>query len=84
MDREQLKAEFRAAAIARAPELGAELLESLINADRVQSFFDRMEQKHKHGLVAIFRRWRGRKGLDERDRADLEMVIKKTVDKYRK
>lgn len=83
MDRERLKDEFRTAALQRVPGLAVGLLEQLIAAQRVQNFFDRMERKHSHGLVAAFRRWRGRVGLDERDRADLELLVKRTVDHYR-
>lgn len=83
MDREELKQEFRSAALARAPELTAGLVEKILETPRVLNFFDRMERKHKHGLVAAWRRWRGRTGLDARDRGDLERVVRLVVDKYR-
>lgn len=83
MDREELRSEFRNAALARAPELAAGLIEKIMEAPRVQNFFDRMERKHKHGLVAAWRRWRGQTGLDARDRGDLERVVRMVVDKYR-
>lgn len=83
MDREELRSEFRAAALARAPELTVGLVEKIVETPRVQHFFDQMERKHKHGIVAAWRRWRGRVGLDARDRGELERVVRMVVDKYR-
>jgi hypothetical protein len=83
MNRAQLKDAARAAIVKVAPELSVVIAEKLIEAPVMQRWFDRVERSRPRGLVALVRRLRGRRGLNEDDRRTLEKLVEQSVQKYR-
>ena len=90
--REALKNYAREAAINSIPGLAVTAGERLINSPVMQRWFDKIEKKRKHGMVASFRRFRRwLTGKDEtgiklsaQEREELEQILQKAANKYRK
>jgi hypothetical protein len=84
MDRNELMNEARTAIVSHAPELAIGIAERVIASPGMQRLFDDWERKRPHGLVAFVRRLRGgRRGLNPKERADLEQLVRDQVAKYR-
>ncbi|HYC44488.1 MAG TPA: hypothetical protein VED01_03290 [Burkholderiales bacterium] len=84
MNREEFKQLARAELARQAPSLAVGIAERLIEAPVMQRWFDRIEKKRPRGIVALVRRLRGKqRGLTEEQRAELEQLVEKTLEKYR-
>lgn len=83
MNREALKQYARDTIIGQAPELGVRAAENIINSGPMQRWFDDIEQKRPRGIVARFRRWRGRSGLDADELRELEDMVRGLVKRSR-
>jgi hypothetical protein len=83
MTREEFKQHARAAIVKQAPELGVKLAELVIESDGMQRVFARWAKKRPHGIAAFVRRIRGRTGIDDQEREELERLVRDLVKKYR-
>jgi hypothetical protein len=83
MNRAALKDAARAAIVKQAPSLAVGIAERVIESPGMQRLFDRWERKRPHGIVALVRRLRGKRGLDEDDKRELEKLVGETIEKYR-
>lgn len=84
MNRQQFRDEARAALIRVAPEVGAAVAEEILNAPAVQRWFDGFERRNPRGIVARFRRWRGKaRGLSPEERVDLEEFLRERAHQRR-
>lgn len=83
MKREQFAQHAREALVSQAPELGVKLAEHLIESPGMQRLFARWAKKRPHGIAAFVRRLRGRTGIDDGERQELERLVRELVEKYR-
>lgn len=67
----------------KSPGLAAHVVESIVNSAPLQRWFDNIERKRPRGLVALFRRLRGKdRGLTDEQREQLEEFLRVSADKY--
>ena len=84
MNRAELKDAARAAIVNQAPGLAVGIAERIIESPAAQRWFDSIERRRPRGIVAFVRRLRGKKrGLTDEQRAELEKLVGKTLEKYR-
>jgi hypothetical protein len=84
MNRSTLKNIAKDQLIGAAPDVSAKVIGAILEAPRVQKWFDGFEQRNPRGLVALVRRLRGQqRGLSDVERRQLAELLRSELGKSR-